>query len=280
MRILIAAAFAATLLAAAAEAGVLDRVKASGTLTLGVREDAEPFSYRNDKGEATGYSVALCRVVADEVGKTAGLDRIKLKFVPVMPETRFDDLRAGKVDILCGADTVTLARREIVDFSLMTFATGSTLLYRLDGPTSFDALAGKKIGAVGGTTTETNLKRALASGQLKGQMVEVADYGQGVRDLVDGKIAAFFGDGAILLFHWLQSPDRDALKLSDRNLSNEPYALALPRGDDNFRLAVDRALARLYRSPRIEEIFADSFTTTAKPSDLVRALYLLNGLPE
>ncbi|HMR33164.1 MAG TPA: amino acid ABC transporter substrate-binding protein [Geminicoccaceae bacterium] len=280
MRILFAAALAAATLATTADAGVLDRVKASGTLKLGVREDAEPFSYRGPKGEATGYSVELCRVVADEVARTAGLDRIRLDFVPVQPETRYDDVRSGKVDLLCGADTVTLARREIVDFSLLTFATGSTLLYRVGGPNGFDQLAGKKIGAVGGTTTEANLERALASGRLQGEMVKVAGYAEGVRDLADGRIAAFFGDGAILLYHWLQSPARDALKLSDRTLSDEPYALVMARGDDDFRLAVDRALARLYRSDRIEEIFADSFSTSAKPSDLVRALYLLNGLPE
>lgn len=280
MRILLAAALAATTFTTAAEAGVLDRVKASGTLNLGVREDAEPFSYRGSNGEATGYSVELCRVVADEVGRTIGRDKVNLKFIKVEPETRYDDVRSGKVDLLCGADTVTLSRREIVDFSLMTFATGSTLLYRIDGPTNFDQLAGKKIGAVGGTTTEANLQRALASSQLKGEMVRVEGYAEGVRDLVDGKIAAFFGDGAILLYHWLQSPDRDALKLSDRSLSNEPYALVMARGDDEFRLTVDRALARLYRSGRIHDIFADSFSTNAKPSDLVRALYLLNGLPE
>lgn len=280
MRILLAAALAAATVTSVAEAGVLDRVKASGALNLGVREDAEPFSYRGPNGEATGYSVELCRVVADEVGRTAGLDKIELKFVPVMPETRYDDVRSGRIDLLCGADTVTLSRREIVDFSLLTFATGATLLYRVDGPTGFDQLAGKKIGAVGGTTTETNLEHALASGELQGEMVKVAGYAEGVRDLVDGKIAAFFGDGAILLYHWLQSPDRDQLKLSDRTLSNEPYALVMARGDDDFRLTVDRALARLYRSERIEEIFADSFSTSAKPSDLVRALYLLNGLPE
>lgn len=280
MRILLAAALAAATVNSTAEAGVLDRVKASGVLNLGVREDAEPFSYRSPNGEATGYSVELCRAVADEVGRTAGLDRIELKFVSVMPETRYDDVRSGKIDLLCGADTVTLSRREIVDFSLLTFATGATLLYRVDGPTGFDQLAGKKIGAVGGTTTETNLERALASGELQGEMVKVAGYAEGVRDLVDGKIAAFFGDGAILLYHWLQSPDRDQLKLSDRTLSNEPYALVMARGDEDFRLTVDRALARLYRSERIEEIFADSFSTSAKPSDLVRALYLLNGLPE
>ncbi len=277
MRLLLALLAAATL-ATTAHAGVLDRVKASGTLNLGYRLDAEPFSYRDDKGQPTGYSIELCKVVADEVGRTAGRS-VKLNFVPVTAPGRFDDVRAGKVDLLCGADTVTLARREIVDFSLLTFATGATLLYRIGGPATFGDLAGQKIGAVKGTTTGDSLRR-LAGGELKAELVEVPGYPQGVQQLADGKISAFFGDGAILLFNWLQSPERDRLKLSELTLSNEPYALVMARGDDGFRLAVDRALARLYRSDRIEEIFQTSFGIRAKPSDLVRALYLLNGLPD
>jgi polar amino acid transport system substrate-binding protein/glutamate/aspartate transport system substrate-binding protein len=279
MRILLAAALAAATMAAAAEAGVLDRAKASGTLNLGFRADAEPFSYKGDKGEPEGYSVELCRIVGAEVGQAVGRS-LELRFVPVTAESRFDDLRSGKVDLLCGADTVTLARREIVDYSLLTFATGATLLYRVGGPTTFGELAGKRIGALKGTTTRANLERIVASGDLEAELVDVPGYAEGVQQLADGKIAAFFGDGAILLYHWLKRPDRDALKLSDRSLSNEPYALVMARGDDDFRLTVDRALARLYRSERIERVFAESFSTDARPSDLVRALYLLNALPE
>lgn len=279
MRILLAAAVAIATLTAAAEAGVLDRVKASGTLSLGYRLDAEPFSYKGDDGQPTGYSIELCKVVGDEVGKAVGRS-VKLNFVPVTAEGRFDDVRNGKIDMICGADTVTLSRRQIVDYSLLTFATGSTLLYRLDGPTTFGALAGKKIGAVKGTTTRVNIERVVASGDLKAQLVDVPGYAEGVEQLADGKIEAFFGDGAILLYHWLQSPARDRLKLSELTLSNEPYALVMARGDDDFRLTVDRALARLYRSPRIHELFTKAFSDKAKPSDLVRALYLLNGLPD
>jgi ABC-type amino acid transport substrate-binding protein len=279
MRILLAAAVAVATLAGTAEAGVLDRVKASGTLNLGFRADAEPFSYKGDKGQPTGYSIELCKAVGDEVGKAVGRS-VKLNFVPVTAEGRFDDVRKGKVDLVCGADTVTLKRREIVDYSLLTFATGGTLLYRIDGPTTFGELAGKKIGALKGTTTRVNLERVVASGDLKAELVDVPGYAEGVQQLADGKIAAFFGDGAILLYHWLKNPARAQMKLSERTLSNEPYALMMARGDDDFRLTVDRALARLYRSDRIHELFTDAFSTNAKPSDLVRALYLLNALPE
>jgi polar amino acid transport system substrate-binding protein/glutamate/aspartate transport system substrate-binding protein len=280
MRHLLAAVVAALTLATAAEAAVLDRVRQTGTLTLGYRTDATPFAYKTSIGEAAGYSVELCRVVAEEVRSTLQLAKLEVSYVEVGAEDRFDAITRGRIDLLCGATTVTLARREIVDFSLLTFATGATLLYRKDGPQDFAGLNGQKVGARAGSTTLELLKKAFAVSGITAEIMPVDDHEAGVARLASGELAAYFGDGAILLYHRLQSPDRERLKLSDVMLSNEPYALALPKGDDAFRLVVDRALARLYRTGAIDAVFSASFGTKARPSELVQALYLLNALPE
>jgi polar amino acid transport system substrate-binding protein/glutamate/aspartate transport system substrate-binding protein len=280
MRYLLAATILAVVTAAAADAGVLDRAKESRALTLGYRVDTKPFAYRGPGGEPEGYSVALCKAVADEVKATLGLDWLELRFVEVTAESRFEAIETGRIDLLCEATTMTLARRERIDFSLPTFATGATLLYRVDGPQDFAGLAGQKVGVRAGTTTIGFLERRLAVIGVTAEIVPVRDHDEGIRRLAAGELAAYFGDGAILLYHWLESPDRDRLRLSELTLSHEPYALALPRGDDEFRLVADRALARLYRDGGIDAVFTTSFGTLAKPSDLVRALYILNALPE
>lgn len=281
MRFLLAATAASMgLLAAEAGAATLDRVKETGTLTLGYRTDAVPFSFENQIGEPAGYSVALCKVVAAEVKSELKLDKLEVRYVQVSGEDRFDALRDGKIDLLCGATTQTLGRRELVDFSLPTFATGSTLLYRQDGPQSFDDLANQKIGVRAGTTTEAGLKQALADKQFQAELVAVESHEQGVADLAAGKLAAYFGDGAILLYQWRQSPDRDKLMISDQYFSNEPYALALPKDDGAFRLTVDRALADLYRSGGIIDLFGATFGSDASPSAIVKALYSINALPD
>ena len=56
-----------------AAAATLDRVREAGKLVLGYRADARPFSYQDASGKATGYSVALCQKVADEVKAELGL---------------------------------------------------------------------------------------------------------------------------------------------------------------------------------------------------------------
>ncbi len=70
------------------------------------------------------------------------------------------------------------------------------------------------------------------------------------------------------------------MRLANGYLTVEPYALALARGDDDFRLAVDRALSRIYRSGEIIQIFARSFGPGAAPSDTLQTLSTVSALPE
>ena len=280
MRLIGWGALALLMTMATAEAGVLDRARDTRTIRMGYRVDAEPFSFRDAGGLPAGYTVALCTAVVGAVKEAVNQPDLKVEWKPVGTEDRFTALTRGDVDLLCSADTVTLGRRNEVDFSLFTFATGETLLYRADGPHDFAGLSGHKVGVRAGTTAEDDLRKALAGTGLGGiEIVGVPSHAEGVARLARGEFAAYFGDGAILLWQWLQSPARADLKLAERSFSIEPYALVLRKDDDAFRLLVDRTLAGLYRSGEIARIFDTTFKGAA-PSALVQALYRLNGLSE
>ena len=80
-------------------------------------------------GNPTGYSIALCRNIANAVKKAVGLEEIKLTYVPlILPEDRINAVVSNDVDIECGATTITLSRRERVDFTLMTFINGGAVV--------------------------------------------------------------------------------------------------------------------------------------------------------
>ena len=98
---------AATLSGTADAAGVLDRIKETGELRLGVREDAAPLSYTDNAGQPTGYSVMICNAVASRIGKAAGRDDLKITYVTVGTDDRFQAVVDGRADLLCGADTIT-----------------------------------------------------------------------------------------------------------------------------------------------------------------------------
>ncbi len=281
-RLLIGVALAALATAAAPaapDAATIDQLKSSKTLRIGFRVDAPPFSYKNTIGEAAGYSVEICRQVAAGIGKLHGIPDISVSYVPVTAGDRFDAVAQGRIDILCGATTQTLSRREKVGFSLATFIDGASVLYRADGPTSFAEMAGKPIGVRANTTTEEGLRNTLEREGIAAELIAVSDHEDGLKRLVAGEISAYFADRAILTYMMLSSYKDANLVLSNRFFSHEPYALAVPRGDDDFRLTVDRVLAALYKTGAIRQIFKSSFPG-AQPTDMLKALYLINGLPE
>lgn len=265
-------------IATIAQAATLDRIRDSGTIKLGVRSDAAPFSSVAADGTVSGYTVAICEAVVGAVRNHLQRDDIAIKLVPVTAENRFEVLRSDGIDLLCGATTMTLSRREIVGFSLPTFVTGSSVLFRKDGPANFVDLAGQKVGVRAGTTTEDGLKGALQEAGIAAQIVAVESHEEGRRALEAGEISAYFADRAILALLAFGADNPENLRLSQRFFSYEPYALALQKGDEEFRLLIDATLARLYRSQAIRRIYEVSFGG-AHMSDLLRAMYTLNALP-
>ncbi len=263
-----------------AQAQTLERIQESDKIRIGYRTDAPPFSYTNELGEPAGYSVQLCKLLALGVKLQLEMDQLEPEYVAVTAEDRFEQVAAGNIDVLCGATTQTLARRQLVDFSIPTFIDGASVLYRKDGPSNFEALAGEKIGVRTGTTTEEALRGTLEDLSIAADIVSVGDHNEGLRALEEGEIAAYFADQAILLFLLGKSGAPDQLVLSERHFTVEPYALALQRGDSDFRLAVDTVLSRVYRRGKIAEVFSASFGGRAKPTEMIKALYLVSPLPE
>lgn len=270
--------FACTL-AGAAEAGTLERIRDTGSIRLAVRDDAPPFSAKGSGTEPVGYSVDLCREVAAGVKQQLGLAKLDIRYVTVTAADRLAAISQGRADLLCEATTATLSRRETVDFSIPTFLSGAGLLIRQDSPRTFAALAGHKIGVLGGTTTESALRNSLEDHGMTADVVLVKSHPEGIHALKDHTVDAYFADRTILLF-MLRDETPGTLLLADEYLTLEPYALALPHGDEDFRLAVDRALSALYRSHRIDSVFAATFGGAAKPSALMAALFVVSSLPE
>jgi ABC-type amino acid transport substrate-binding protein len=261
-----------------APAATLERVRDSGTFTIAYRADAQPYSYRNESGQPAGYVVDLCREVAAAVRQAVGVN-VKTAFVIAPADRRFETIRSGDADILCDPSTVTLARREIVDFSLPTFIDGAGVMSRDSKPVDkFEDLSGRRVGVLVGTTTERVLRNGLAELKINAEVLTVHDHREGIDLLAADRIDAYFGDRAILAA-FLQQEKLPGFRVAKRYFSFETYALALPRDDSAFRLLVDRTLARLYRTGKIRSLLSKTFGPL--PADeLLEALILMNSLPD
>ena len=271
---------AALMLPMSVAAQTLERIRDSGVLKIGYREDAAPYSYENAIGQPAGYTIALCQSVATDIADEVGLAELAVEYVPVGTGDRFSALQEGRIDLLCGATTATLARRALIDFSVPTFIDGAGVLLRADGPDSFAELAGESVGVRADTTTEEALRNTLRRQSMEATVVPVDSHEDGLARLEAGEITAYFADQAILIFLVSGSQAPDDLKVGEGQFTLEPYALGMQRGDDDFRLAVDASLSRLYRSGEVDRIFKNSFGANATQSEILRALYLISALPE
>jgi ABC-type amino acid transport substrate-binding protein len=187
----------------------------------------------------------------------------------------------GKVDIECGTTTATLSRQERVDFSLMAFVDGGGLLTSADWKiNAVSDLGGKRIAVIPGTTTETALGKFLKEEFVTVETVPVKNHVEGRAALEKGSVDGFASDRGILIGLVVTAKDPTRFALPSLLFSYEPYGFMLKRNDANFRLAVNRALAALYRSGGISSIYDKWLGAFGKPSSAVQAMYLLNGLPE
>ncbi len=261
--------------------GTLKKIKSTNTITLGYREASRPFSFVGDDGKPAGYSVDLCTRVAAAIGKQLGLPNLQLKWVKVTVENRIQAVAKGTVDLECGSTTASLSRQEQVDFSLMTFIDGGSLLVtdasRIRGVST---LGGQRVAIIPGTTTEKSLADALKKRAVTATMVPVKDHDAGVAALDNGTADAYASDRVLLIGIGRTSKNPEKLSLVEEFFSYEPYGLMLRRGDAAFRLAVNRALAELYRSGDIVPIFEKWFGSMSTAGPLIGAMYLINGLPE
>ena len=284
MNIMRSALFAALMLAGPALGqeldGTLKKIKDTGTFTLGYLETAPPFSFPGPDRRPVGYSIDLCTHVASAIQKQLGIN-LKLNWVAVTANNRIDMVAQGKVDLECGTTTASLSRQERVDFSLMTFVDGGGLLTTSDSKLGgVPDLAGKRIALIPGTTTETALDKFLKEQFVTIEKVAVKNHVEGRAALEKGAVEGFASDRGILIGLAVTAKDPARFGLANLIFSYEPYGFMMRRNDANFRLAVNKALAGLYRSGDIVPIYDKWFSAFGKPSQAIQAMYLLNGLPE
>lgn len=250
---------------------------AAEPITLCYREDAAPFSFVADDGTPKGYSVDLCRRAV------AGQSDVAPEMVLVTAETRFDALISGQCRLLCEATTVTMQRRRDMEFSLITFLTGSAFLFpkSLLEPGDGDA-AEIRVGFLENTTAHENWKSGnLVGGSAFSFTFEaVEDHEAAATRLADGTLSGYVADREIL--EGMLAEDKDLAEryqVGRTSLSYEPYALAVAKGDDDLRIAVDEVLAELFRSGEVREILG-AYIPQRRFDPILDDLFELQSLPE
>lgn len=283
--LLLAAALGGLLALASVSAqaqATLKRIDERGQINVGHRESSVPFSYIDDNRQVAGYSIDLCLRVIDEVKKKLGKE-VKVNFVPTTTANRIPQITSGAIDMECGTTTITLGRMDQVDFSMPFWITGTQLAVRKTaGIAQAEDLKGKTVGVLQGSSNERALQQLSTTKGLNLKFNYVKDYAEGFLSLETNRIDALAGDGTpMAVFASTKTRKPQELAVVGRLLTSDPYGIMIQRSDADFRLLVNRALAKAFESGDAEKLVIKHFTPAGvKASDDLRALYRAQALPD
>ena len=231
--------------------GTLKKIKDTGTITLGYRESSLPFSYLNRRQQPIGYSIDLCREIAELDGM-----EIKIAFAPVTPANRLQKVASGEIDLECGSTTGNVQRRKEVAFSPIFFVAGTKLMVpKSSSISSYRDLAGKTAVVTAGTTNEAALRTLSDKQKLGITIITAPDHAQSLETLVSGNAAAFATDDVLLYGFIATVKNARDMKVVGEYLSYDPYGLVFRREDPAFAAVVERAFARMAAERRLAELY-------------------------
>jgi len=258
----------------------LKAIAGTKSIKIAYRTDARPFSFVTDKNEPVGFTIDICKLVVNSIERQLGVGGIKIEWVPVNVQTRFAAVASGKADMECGSSTVTLGRMKEVDFSSFIFVESTGLVVtKASNIRTFADMAGKKIAVAAGTTNERAIIDQLKQRKMEAAVVSVKDGGEAIALLESGSADGFASDKLLLVGAHMKNPQ--ALVILPDDLSVEPYAIVLPRGDWAFRLAVNTGLAQVFGTGTIVGVFQAWFERIGlQMSPVLRIVYGLGSLSE
>jgi glutamate/aspartate transport system substrate-binding protein len=251
---------------ALAQTGTLDKIKASGSITVGHRESSIPFSYLDDKQRPIGYSMDICARVVDAAKKQLKLSKLEVKYNVVTPQTRMQLIANGTVDIECGSTTNTVERQKQVAFAVTTFITGTKLLVKKASKVKgIDDLKGKPIVVTQGTTNERAVKLINDQKNLGLRFLNAKDHAESFLTVDTGRAVAFPMDDILLYGLIASSKNPKQWAVVGEFLSYDPYAVMLRKDDPEFKKFVDGVITGMMKSGELEKLYRKWFLAQIPP---------------
>jgi general L-amino acid transport system substrate-binding protein len=219
-------------------AGVLDAVRARGSLTCGVVTEETDYTKFDTHGGLDDIGGEICKAVAVAV---LG-DKAQTKSTNFPDEqTAFKALAAGKIDLLAGA-TPTASNSTLygVTFGPPIFIDGQGFMVRRDsGIKSLRDLGGKQVCFVDDTEIQRQLEAAAREQGIKILPYPWSETGEMDAGLVSGHCAAMTGDVSMLAeqraaFH----ARKNDFVILRQTITLDPLAPAVRQGDAQWAAIV------------------------------------------
>ena len=265
-----AATAIAVLAAGAAFAQATDtlaKVKASGVITMGVRDSSGALSYTLGDGKYAGYHIEICNRIIANVEKAAGR-KLEVKYQPVTSQNRIPLVQNGTVDIECGSTTNNATRQKDVAFLPTTFVEEVRIAVKAkSGITSIAQLNGKSVATTTGTTSVQTLRKNERATGVNFNEVFGKDHSDSFLLLESGRAEAFVMDGAILAGNIATAKNPADFKIVGEVLSVEPIAIMIRKDDAAFKKIGEDTIKELMKSGEIAKLWDKWFMQPIPPKN-------------
>jgi glutamate/aspartate transport system substrate-binding protein len=259
-----------TMLATSAQAqsnDTLAKVKASGSITMGVRDSSGALSYTLGDGKYAGFHVEVCQGIIADVEKAAG-KKLEVKYTPVTSQNRIPLVQNGTVDIECGSTTNNATRQKDVSFVVTTFVEEVRIAVKSNsGITSIAQLNGKNVATTTGTTSVQLLRKNERATGVDFKEVFGKDHADSFLLLESGRADAFVMDGSILAGNIAGSKTPADFKIVGEVLSVEPIAIMIRKDDVAMKKLADDSVKAMIKSGAMAKMYDKWFVQPIPPKN-------------
>jgi len=259
-------------------ADTLAKVKASGVVTMGVRDSSGALSYTLGDGKYTGYHVEICERIIANLEKAAGR-KLEVKYQPVTSQNRIPLVQNGTVDIECGSTTNNATRQKDVTFVNTTFVEEVRIAVKANsGITSIAQLNGKNIATTTGTTSVQTLRKNKRASGVDFKEIFGKDHSDSFLLLDSGRADAFVMDGSILAGNIATAKNPADFKLVGEVLSVEPIAIMIRKDDALFKRLADDTVNAMIKSGEMNKLYTKWFMQPIPPKNTKVGLPLSDSI--
>lgn len=243
------------------------KVKASGEITMGVRDSSGALSYTLGDGKYVGYHVEICQRIIGNLEKAIG-KKVAVKYLSVTSQNRIPLVQNGTVDIECGSTTNNATRQKDVAFAVTTFVEEVRIAVKANSSiTSISQLKGKNVATTTGTTSVQTLRKNERANGIEFKELFGKDHADSFLLLESGRADAFVMDGSILAGNIANAKNPADFKIVGEVLSVEPIAIMMRKDDPAFKKLADDTISGLAKSGEIAKIYDKWFIQAIPPKN-------------
>jgi polar amino acid transport system substrate-binding protein len=192
---------------------------------IGIDLGAPPFSFLDDKKEATGSDVETARMLAKDLGVT-------LEITPITSANRIPYLLTNRVDLVMSTFSILPERAKSITFST-PYGVNNSVIFAPQEVTIKTAadLAGKSVGVARGTGNETFLAKIAPSGM---KIICFNDEASAQAALAAGQVDAYASDETIAKALNSGFPEKKFETKFFLESSGDFYSIGLKHGDPDL----------------------------------------------